>query len=202
MQQNDRTRSNATSRPSSSLTVVEVPFHGRTIPAVLDGDTVRVPISPVCKMLGLSNKPQLEKLKTLHWATVTMIVTVGADGKNREMATIDLDSVMMWLATIDVCQQKKAFFLSRTPVFNSQLNERVRHKMATFNPCVLRRFAQKFFFRFEKTAAKVGTLKRKPKTQVFVHIKNTEKFVRRRRNSKQKLERSFVASYSTTTHTQ
>lgn len=101
MTSSDKTRSSKQAASKSNLAVVEVPFHDHSIVAVQDGNVVRVPIAPMCAILGVDKSSQLARLKKTDWATVVFITTVGADGRKREMATLDLDSVMMWLATIE-----------------------------------------------------------------------------------------------------
>lgn len=78
-----------------------IPFHGQTVQSVeVDGNPT-VAFKPMVENLGLDYSRQLKKLKGKSWATVTNIVTVGADGKSREMSCIDLRTLTMWLATID-----------------------------------------------------------------------------------------------------
>lgn len=107
MQQNDRTRSNATSRPSSSLTVVEVPFHGDTLQAVRDGDRIMVNIRRVCDAFGVSEQGQLAKLKTKEWACVKIIFTqLDGDTQQRGHSFLDLDSLPSWLTSIESSKVK------------------------------------------------------------------------------------------------
>ncbi len=98
---NTRTASTTASN-SAPLTVIHVPFHGDSLEAVQDSGKVWVPVSRLCESLGLGYSSQLQKLKDKPWATVTLIVMVAEDGKIRETACLDLDSLPMWLATIDV----------------------------------------------------------------------------------------------------
>jgi hypothetical protein len=55
----------------------------------------------MCDSLGINYTTQLDKLRRRSWATVSLRGTVAADGKVREMAMIDSETVPMWLATID-----------------------------------------------------------------------------------------------------
>ena len=81
--------------------IVSIPFHGQTVQSVeIDGKPVVV-LKAMTENLGLSYSSQLQKLKGKSWATVSMINTVGADGKNRDMTVIDIRTLTMWLATID-----------------------------------------------------------------------------------------------------
>ena len=83
-----------------------IPFHGTTISAAQDGDTIRVALRPACDAMGLDFSSQRKRLERTSWATVVMMTTVGADGKDREMVTIDRRTFTMWLATIDTTRLK------------------------------------------------------------------------------------------------
>lgn len=79
-----------------------VPFHGGHIEAVRDESSkVHVVVKRVCEALGVDQAGQLRKLKSSPWATVDMMSTVAEDGKLRETACVDLDTLPMWLATIN-----------------------------------------------------------------------------------------------------
>lgn len=82
--------------------IVRVAFHDRFLHTALDenGQPVVV-IKPTILGMGLDYSAQLKKLKTRSWATVAETATVGADGKVRDMATVDLDTWSMLLANID-----------------------------------------------------------------------------------------------------
>lgn len=81
--------------------IVKVAFHGDDLDTVKTGDDAWVSVRRVCDALQISHEPQLAKLKSKPWATMTMIVTVAEDGRNREQAFVHLDSLPMWLATIE-----------------------------------------------------------------------------------------------------
>lgn len=81
--------------------IAAIPFHGQTVQSVEVDGKPTVAFKPMVENLGLDYSRQLKKLKGKSWATVSMINTVGADGKNREMSCIDLRTLTMWLATID-----------------------------------------------------------------------------------------------------
>lgn len=86
---------------SESEFVVRVPFHGQHLEAVRHDGRVWVSIRRVCDALGLSADAQRVKLQDKPWATTAMIAVVAEDLKRRELAMIDLDSLPMWLATIE-----------------------------------------------------------------------------------------------------
>jgi len=62
-----------------------------------------VPIKPICEALGISHKPQIERLKDdpILGSVVTLSMTTGADGKRYEMTCIPLRYVFGWLFMID-----------------------------------------------------------------------------------------------------
>lgn len=67
-----------------------------------DGD-IHVPIKPICEAIGIAFQPQHIKLQEDDFlaSTVTIIVTVAADGKEREMVCLPLRYIYGWLATIN-----------------------------------------------------------------------------------------------------
>ncbi|WP_319502572.1 phage antirepressor N-terminal domain-containing protein [uncultured Draconibacterium sp.] len=70
---------------------------------VVENGEKRIAIKPICEALGISHKPQIERLKNdpLIGSTVTLSMTVGADEKQREMVTIPFKFVFGWLFRID-----------------------------------------------------------------------------------------------------
>ena len=81
--------------------IIHVPFHDRYIHTVLVGDEPQVVLKPSVEAMGLSYASQFRKLQGRSWATVSQTTTVGADGKLRELATVDLDTWSMLLANIN-----------------------------------------------------------------------------------------------------
>lgn len=82
--------------------MVQVPFHGDTLLAVKDEQgQVWVALKRMCEALGMAFEPQFTKLKNKRWAGITMIVTPDAKGVEQRTFCLNLDSVPMWLATID-----------------------------------------------------------------------------------------------------
>ena len=70
---------------------------------VIDNGEKRVAIKPICEALGISHKPQIEKLKTdpILSSVVMLSMSTGSDGKQYEMVTIPFMFVFGWLFTID-----------------------------------------------------------------------------------------------------
>lgn len=81
-----------------------VTFAGAELECVYDEQEQRVWVSlrRACEALGIAYNAQRTKLEDTHWATVSIIDTVAEDGKNRGLSCIDLDTLGMWLATIQV----------------------------------------------------------------------------------------------------
>ena len=90
-----------TATPQNSTTVATIPFHGTNVQSVEIDGKPHIVLRPLVDSIGVDYSRQLQKLKSKSWATIGMTPTVGADGKNREMTTIDLRTLTMWLATID-----------------------------------------------------------------------------------------------------
>jgi prophage antirepressor-like protein len=80
--------------------MVKVPFYEHTMDAVSRSDGVWVGLKRMCECIGVADQRQASKLKNKPWATTTMMVAVGEDGKLREMQMLHLDSVPMWLAEV------------------------------------------------------------------------------------------------------
>lgn len=81
--------------------VSEIEFHGDVLQAIHDGETVWVSVKRVCEALGVSNQGQQEKLKGRPWACVKVILTHDTTGRKQDAFCIALDSLPMWLATIE-----------------------------------------------------------------------------------------------------
>lgn len=79
-----------------------IPFQAQTIEAFSDGQgDYCVALKPLCHNLGVDYSGQLQRLKSQPWAVVGMTPTTGSDGKTYQMATIDRQTMVMWLATIE-----------------------------------------------------------------------------------------------------
>ncbi len=70
---------------------------------IIENGDKRVAVRPICEALGVAYQSQIERLKSdpILGSTVTLSVTVGADGKQREMVTIPFKYVFGWLFRID-----------------------------------------------------------------------------------------------------
>lgn len=81
--------------------IVHVPFHGDDILTVEVDGHPHIVMKPTVEAIGLDYWTQVEKLRTRSWATTSQRPVVAADGKTRDMVTIDVRSFLMLLATID-----------------------------------------------------------------------------------------------------
>lgn len=84
-----------------SQVIQKFSFNGDVLDVCLSNGTLWVSVKRVCEALGITSNRQAEKLKELEWATTTIMVAVAEDGKSREMLMLDLDSLPMWLATLN-----------------------------------------------------------------------------------------------------
>lgn len=93
---------------SATNQIVHVPFNGQTVDATLDekSGTWLVALKPICENIGVDYSGQLQRLKNQPWATMGVIPTVASNGKTYEMAAIDRQTFVMWLATIDASRLK------------------------------------------------------------------------------------------------
>lgn len=64
-------------------------------------DSIWISVRRICEILGLDQKGQQAKLRNKPWATVAIIPLVAEDRKRRDTFCIHLDSLPMWLATIE-----------------------------------------------------------------------------------------------------
>lgn len=78
-------------------------FNGFSIPVATKDGQSYLPIKPICEAIGIAFQPQYDKLKEhpILNSTVTIIMTVGADGKSREMVCLPVKFIYGWLFTIN-----------------------------------------------------------------------------------------------------
>lgn len=89
---------------STPVALQIIPFEGTTLEAVKVDETVWVSVRRMCDALGIDEEAQRQKLTNRErtpWATTFVTKAVADDGKLRDVFCLDLDSVPMWLATID-----------------------------------------------------------------------------------------------------
>ncbi|NMM98117.1 phage antirepressor N-terminal domain-containing protein [Bifidobacterium olomucense] len=90
-----------------SQQIQNIPFHGDTIEAVMSEGKWFASLRRMCENLGVAYAAQYVKLKEKPWATISIIETVGADGKSREMTMIDRRTMTMWLAGINASKVRE-----------------------------------------------------------------------------------------------
>jgi hypothetical protein len=105
---------------TDTVSIVSVPFHGDELQALHAPDgKVWVVLRRACEALGIPYEGQRQRLQDSGrspWATTSMMLVVAQDQKQREVVVIDLDTLPMWLATID----------------SSRVAEHVREKLVVY----------------------------------------------------------------------
>lgn len=88
--------------------IVRVPFNGdEVLTTEVDGKP-NVILKPVFEAIGLDADRQIKKIQRQPWATTSVTAVVAADGKVREMATADVRTFLMALATIPASRVNEA----------------------------------------------------------------------------------------------
>lgn len=85
-------------------------INNQGIVIVIDEDGKKfVPVKPICEALGVDYSSQLQRIKEddILSSTMGLSTTVGADGKDRKMATIPLKYVFGWIFSISVKNVKE-----------------------------------------------------------------------------------------------
>jgi hypothetical protein len=76
-------------------------FQGDNLEVIKDNETLWISVRRVCEALGIDSKSQMKKLQEKEWACVVIITSHDASGRKQGIFMIDLDSLPMWLATIN-----------------------------------------------------------------------------------------------------
>lgn len=84
----------------TTLTQITVPFHGSELFIVEHHDQPYTPMKPIVEGMGLAWTAQHEKLKQRFKSTITEIVMVANDGKERMMTCLPVRKLFGWLMTI------------------------------------------------------------------------------------------------------
>jgi P22_AR N-terminal domain len=84
--------------------VVTIDFHGDQLQAIQHDDKVWVVLRRCCESLGIDTDSQRKRLADRErspWACTVIMTVHDATGRLQEAFLIDLDTLLMWLATID-----------------------------------------------------------------------------------------------------
>ena len=84
----------------NTIATINVPFHGNNLYVVNYKGQPYVPMKPIVEGMGLTWQSQFEKIKQRFKSTITEIVIVAADGKERNMICLALRKLAGWLHTI------------------------------------------------------------------------------------------------------
>lgn len=84
----------------SSITTINVPFHGNNLYVVNFNGEPYVPMRPIVEGMGLAWGAQFAKLKQRFNSSISEIEMVAEDGKLRNMVCIALRKLSGWLHTI------------------------------------------------------------------------------------------------------
>ena len=84
----------------NTISTINVPFHGNNLYVVNYKGQPYVPMKPIVEGMGLTWQSQFEKIKQRFKSTITEIVIVAADGKERNMICLALRKLAGWLHTI------------------------------------------------------------------------------------------------------
>lgn len=86
---------------TAAMTATVIPFHGDGLETIKDHDGVWLNLPRTCGGLGLAEQSQVRKLQGKPWAWVAMKVAHDAMGRPQQTWHIHIDSLPMWLATIE-----------------------------------------------------------------------------------------------------
>jgi hypothetical protein len=87
--------------PDPPAEIVKLNLSAGAIDTVLVAGEPHIVFRPAVEAIGLSLPAQLRKLKERSWANRCDIATVAEDGKVRQMVAVDLQTFLMWLATVN-----------------------------------------------------------------------------------------------------
>ncbi len=84
----------------TSISTINVPFHGDNLYVVNYNGQPYVPMKPIVEGMGMDWASQFTKLKQRFKSTIAEITMVAEDGKSRNMLCIALRKLSGWLHTI------------------------------------------------------------------------------------------------------
>jgi len=88
--------------PSDRNRLETIEFHGDQLQAIRTPEgQVLVSVRRICESLGVDYGSQFRKLQSASWARVVIMTTPDERGHVQEQSLLDLNTVPMWLATIN-----------------------------------------------------------------------------------------------------
>jgi len=111
--------------------IVQVPFYGDTLDCLRVEDAVWLSLPQLCSNLGIDERSQSRRLRAKEWARVVMMTAPDARGIIQESWCVHLDTLPLWLATIDV----------------SRVAEKVRPKLIAYQKECAKTLADHFYRR-------------------------------------------------------
>lgn len=90
-----------TKQETKAMVVAKV--NGEEILVLGYGEDKLIPIKPLCEIIGITFQGQIDKIKNdeILGSTIRQSLTVGADGKQREMLCLPFKYIFGWLFTIN-----------------------------------------------------------------------------------------------------
>jgi hypothetical protein len=81
--------------------LINIPFHGDTLVLLDDDKNPMVAMRPIVENMGLAWQVHQRKIADKFKSTVTIMVTVAEDGKQREMVCLPLTKLAGWLYSVN-----------------------------------------------------------------------------------------------------
>lgn len=109
--------------PSGNVQI-KVPFHGAELYVVEHNGQPYAPMRPIVEGMGLAWQPQHRKLADSRFeSTVTELVTVAQDGKQRKVICMPLRKLPGWLMSIEPGKVKDAAIRARVVKYQSECDD-------------------------------------------------------------------------------
>src|SRR5215204_2623815 len=93
----------------SNIEEATIPFHGGEIVTVRDESGEWMSVNQACAHIGIAPGSQITKLRGKPWALLRDDVAIpDSAGRHRQVTLIHVDSVPMWMATIEPLRVKES----------------------------------------------------------------------------------------------
>ncbi|MFA5186313.1 MAG: phage antirepressor N-terminal domain-containing protein [Patescibacteria group bacterium] len=126
----------------SDSKLVKFEFHGDELWATWRNGILWIPVKRVCECLGIDESSQRQRLLRSKWAVTAMVTVTGLDGKSYSMFCIHIDSLPMWLTTIQASLVKGKRVREKLELYQCQAAKALRDhfigSQQTINPQMLR----------------------------------------------------------------